>query len=283
MTEHKAKPPAPAVDGWFDRHQMKLLKGSLVTLFVLMVLGGVYISYEMLTLSQQAHDNARAVTLLSKNLDTSRKQLTDHGIIPSAPSSKTVIEQVPGAQGAPGAAGAPGKNGEPGVSGPSGSPGPTGKAGQGGAPGAAGSPGPTGAPGVNGSDGAPGKDGAPGPAGQDGKDGAPGAQGPAGPVGPAGVAGQDGKDGKDGRDGAPPASWTWTDPQGVSYTCTEDSGTDPAAPHYTCKADPAPPVTSPPASAGFLASGIPGGPSPRPGMPLMMSVGYAIISDRKRL
>jgi hypothetical protein len=228
MTEHKAKPPAPAVDGWFDRHQMKLLKGSLVTLFVLMVLGGVYISYEMLTLSQQAHDNARAVTLLSKNLDTSRKQLTDHGITPSAP-------------------------------------------------------GPTGAPGVNGSDGAPGKDGAPGPAGQDGKDGAPGAQGPAGPVGPAGVAGQDGKDGKDGRDGAPPASWTWTDPQGVSYTCTEDSGTDPAAPHYTCKADPAPPVTSPPASAGFLASGIPGGPSPRPGMPLMMSVGYAIISDRKRL
>lgn len=273
MTEHKAK-PAPAADGWFERHQMKLLKGSLVTLFVLMVLGGVYISYEMLTLSQRASDNAKAVTLLSKNLDTSRKQLTDHGITPSAPSSKTVIEQVPGAQGAPGAAGAPGKNGEPGSVGPSGPPGPsgsTGKAGQEGAPGAAGSPGPTGAPGVNGSDGAAGKDGAPGPAG------------PAGPAGQDGKNGTDGKDGTNGKDGAPPASWTWTDPQGNTYTCLPDSGTDPAAPHYTCKADPAPPVTSPPATAGFLASGMPGGPSPKQQMPLMMSVGYAIISDRKRL
>jgi hypothetical protein len=272
MTEHKAK-PAPAADGWFDRHQMKLLKGSLAALFVLMVLGGVYISHEMLTLSQKANDNGRAVTLLSEKLDTSRKQLIDHGITPSAPSSKTVIEQVPGAQGAPGAAGAPGKNGEPGTSGPSGPPGPTGstgKAGQEGSPGAAGSPGPTGAPGANGIDGAPGKDGAPGAPGADGKDGKDGAPGPAGPAGPAG------------QDGAPPAGWTWTDPQGVSYECTQDSGTA-QAPHYACKvADPAPPATTPPATAGFLAEGMPGG-SPRQNMPLMMSVGYAIISDCKRL
>src|SRR6185503_4962722 len=57
-----------------------------------------------------------------------------------------------------------------------------------------------------------------GPAGEAGSPGADGQQGPAGPAGPQG------------EPGSPPAGWTWTDPQGNTYQCTEDDGTP--APHY---------------------------------------------------
>lgn len=258
--------PGGDVDGWFDRHQMHVLRASLIALFVMMVLGGIYISHEMLTLSQRASDNAQAVTSLSKNLDTSRKQLTDHGITPSAPPAKTVVEQVGGT---PGAAGSPGKNGTPGNEGPvgpSGSPGPTGKPGSTGKDGSPGATGPTGAAGTNGIDGSAGDVGPAGPAGQDGKNGTDGANG---------------KDGKDGKDGAPPAGWTYTDPSGQSYTCAPVSDFDASAPRYACTADTA---AAPSASnAAFQTYAASSSPSRQQDTPMMMSAVYAIVSERKRL
>jgi hypothetical protein len=251
--------------GWFDRNQMRVLKASLVAVFVLMVLGGAYISHEIRGATQRADASATAVQKLSKNLDSSRKQLIDHGIKPSAPSAKTIVEQVGGV---PGATGAPGKNGATGVSGQEGT---QGKPGPSGPPGSPGSPGTNGvgSPGAAGETGAPG---IPGTNGVDGKDGAPGA---------AGQDGKDGTNGKDGSNGQPPAGWTYTDPAGVPYTCSPVSGFDPASPRYACTADTATAPTS--SNAGFLASGEPASPSRRQEMPVMMSVAYAIVSERKRL
>ncbi|MFI0929639.1 collagen-like protein [Streptomyces sp. NPDC021012] len=136
-------------------------------------------------------------------------------------------------------AGPPGSRGRPGesITGPEGPAGPTGPPGD---PGPSGPPGPaaTGKPGPSGQ---PGPSGPPGSAGADstvpGPIGPVGPTGPAGPAGPAGTPGKDGTDGapgRDGTDGRPPAGWTYTDPQGVTYTCTPAPGFDPAAPRYTC-------------------------------------------------
>jgi hypothetical protein len=65
----------------------------------------------------------------------------------------------------------------------------------------------------------------PPPSGPAGPQGSPGADG-VGQTGPAGPAGPSGAP------GSPPAGWTWEDPQGNTYDCTEDDGTP--APHYTC-------------------------------------------------
>lgn len=135
-------------------------------------------------------------------------------------------------------AGPPGSRGEAGQSvvgprgpkgdqGPSGPPGPSGSPGADGADGddgsdATGSPGPTGAAGVDGVDGAAGSEGAAGP------------PGPQGEPGPAGADGAAGKDGTDGRDGQPPAGWTYTDRQGVTYDCEPVDDFDPNAPRYQC-------------------------------------------------
>lgn len=87
-----------------------------------------------------------------------------------------------------------------------------------------------------------------GPPGAEGKQGIPGEsiKGDKGAdstvVGPAGSNGKDGKDGKDGvngtngvngANGMPAASWQWTDPSGVTYTCTRNN-TDDTAPTYVC-------------------------------------------------
>lgn len=258
--EQKAEAP---YDGWFDRNQMRVLKLSVIAVFLMLVLGGIFIVHSIQVATQRADDNARAVTLLSKNLDTSRKQLTEHGITPSAPPAKTVVEQVDGAPGATGAAGRNGAQGEPGPSGP---PGPSGKPGVQGSPGTDGQ---TGAPGVNGTDGI------------DGKDGAQGEQGVPGPAGPAGQDGKDGTNGTNGKDGVPPVSWTYTDPAGVAYTCSRVTDFDPSAPRYTCAPDAV--STPPPSDTGFLASSRSSSPSRRQEMPMMMSVAYAIVSERKRL
>lgn len=277
--EDDASTPAHATphDGWFDRHQMHVLKSSLLALFVLMVLGGVYISHEIRVATQRANDNATAVAELSKSLDTSRKQLTDHGITPSAPPAKTIVEGIPGAEGAPGANGAPGKSGAQGESGPSGPPGPTG------------APGATGKTGSTGQDGSSGVAGPIGPTGAPGINGIDGAQGPVGPAGQDGANGKDGTDGKngtdgtDGKNGVPPAGWTYTDPTGASYTCSPVSDFDPAAPHYVCTADPVAPTTPPAALKSDFVASSPIIPSPKRDVPPVVSVGYAIISERKRL
>lgn len=105
-------------------------------------------------------------------------------------------------------------------------------------------PGPRGPAGVEGDRGDPGP---PGPAGV-GAPGPPGAPGPRGPPGadstvegPPGDPGEDstiaGPAGPEGPPGSPPASFTFTDPDGTTYTCTPDGDPAPGSqPTYTCTA-----------------------------------------------
>ncbi|MEU4916857.1 MULTISPECIES: collagen-like domain-containing protein [Streptomyces] len=162
-------------------------------------------------------------------------------------------------------AGEPGDRGAPGrtVVGPAGAQGPPGPVGPPGLPGASitGPPGPVGPSST-----------VPGPAGQDavGEAGPPGPAGSPGPAGPPGPAGQDGTDGTDGqagadgRDGQPPTGWTYTDPQGTTYTCTRAPDFDPTAPRYTC-------TTTAPAPGP--------GPAPSPSAPNTI----ALAPERRRL
>lgn len=96
-------------------------------------------------------------------------------------------------------------------------------------------PGPPGPKGDKGASGKPAPTITPSP----GASGAAGAVGQPGPPGPSGAPGADGAAGAAGKDGArglPPAGWTYTDPQGVQYTCSPAEGFDPDAPRYTCTA-----------------------------------------------
>lgn len=226
--------------GWFDRHQIALLRLMMVAVFVIVILGGIFLSWRMTTLNQRASDNAKAVSLLSQSLDNSRQQLTQAGITPSAPPAKTIVEEV---KGSPGPAGAQGVQGDPGPSGPPGPTGSTGvqgKQGQQGAEGSPGAVGPTGAPGVSGSDG---KD------GTNGKDGATGPAGPAGPAGPQGVAGPQGPQGAA---GTMPDTVTFKHGDGTVDTCSRDSGSNSS---YTCTTSAGTPPTSPTPTGSPSASG----------------------------
>lgn len=161
---------------------------------------------------------ASQVALLASAEASARAQLLAHGITPSVGPPQEIIREVAGPAGSPGA---------PGASGAPGSPGPSG---------AAGSPGPPGA------DGQPGAQGDPGPAGADGQPGATGPSGPPGPQGPSGAA---------------PAGWSWSDPNGRTYTCAPDQ--QQPAPHYTCALAASPTSTPPPTSpAPNPPSGAPG-------------------------
>lgn len=184
----------------------------LVAAFVAFTLNAVESSNHRLQKHVDAQDTV--ITRLATGLDTTRKQLQQHHVTPSAPAASSIVR---GVQGVPGV---------PGLAGPSG---------------AAGSPGPSGAPGTPGRNGSPGTDGSPGPAGPTGAPGAtgsPGAAGqtgPAGPQGPKGDTGEQGPKGDTGATGPPPSGWTFTynPPVGPSqtYNCTPDS---PGSTHYTC-------------------------------------------------
>jgi len=256
---------------WFAAHQTDVLKYGVIAIFILTVLSGVYVSRQVSSLATKANRNEKVINVLASNLDRSREQLQDHGITPSAPPAKTVVEQV---QGAKGDKGDPGAAGPSGPAGPSGSPGPrgpkgdTGEAGQGGTPGAAGSTGPSGAPGAPGKDG---KDGEPGPAGPAGP------QGPAGPAGPQGPQGEQGPKGDKGDPGTLPSTMTFHHADDSTETCTlQSDGTT-----YECTSD----------SAGggngsdtvLRATSTGSNPPNLPeNSPVLMSVTYAIVSDRKR-
>lgn len=137
-------------------------------------------------------------------------------------AARAKADPIPGPRGPEGPIGPAGADGV-GIPGPPGAPGADGRDGQ---TGLTGPPGPEGDPGVDGSDGAPGSDG-------DSITGPTGPPGPAGPAGPPGAAGTDGNPGPAGAPGEPPAAWTFTNPDGVAYTCTR-SNTDDTAPTYTC-------------------------------------------------
>jgi hypothetical protein len=66
---------------------------------------------------------------------------------------------------------------------------------------------------------------------------------------------------------------------GTTETCTLDQGTTST---YTCTTKPTIAPSSTRSAPGLLASGRPG-PSRRQDIPAMMSVAYAIVSERKRL
>jgi hypothetical protein len=202
--------------------------GLSLAAFIALVLHSVQASNQRLADGQAAQ--ATVISRLSTSLDTTRQQLQQHGVTPSAPPAQSIVQGVPGVPGTPGTQGAPGS---PGVKGDKGDPGSP-------APVITPSPGASGAPGVAGKDGTNGVDGLPG---RDGKDGAPGKDG------------TNGTDGRDGVDGKPPAGWTWTDPAGLSYSCTMD---DPSGPHYTCAPDPvvSPSAPASPARSGLLGVGL---------------------------
>lgn len=162
-------------------------------------------------LAAEADLRGNAVTTLATDVRKLRTQLTSDGKTPVAPDPTAAVDNLPDRAAVPvpipGPKGDKGEKGDPGAAAPSPSPGPSGPTGR---PGATGAPG---RDGIDGADGAPGRDGVDGTNGQDG---APG------------------RDGTNGADGRPPAGWTYTDPQGVTYTCTPATGFDPAAPRYTC-------------------------------------------------
>lgn len=220
MTEPPRRTPRTALAGL-----------ALWTVLGVLLLTAAFVAFALQTvestnhrLQQQQADQATTIsqqgTVISRlatGLDTTRKQLQQHGVTPRAPAASSIVRGVQGVPGIPGPVG------------PSGS------------PGIAGSPGPSGAPGQPGRNGS---NGSPGPAGASGAPGSPGpastVAGPAGPSGPPGPAGKDGTDGKDGAQGPagpPPSGWTfvYTDELGKSttYNCTPDSD---GSTHYTCTA-----------------------------------------------
>ncbi|MFF8840572.1 collagen-like protein [Streptomyces sp. NPDC015130] len=194
-------------------------------------------------LAVEADLRGNAVATLATDVRKLRTQLKSDGKTPVAPDPTAAVDDLPDRSTVPvpipGPKGDKGDKGDPGTNAPSPSPGPSG---------------PTGRPGTDGAPGQDGEDGADGSNGIDGATGPAGPSGPAGPTGPAGAPGKDGADGsngqdgtpgRDGTDGRPPAGWTYTDPQGVTYTCAPAPGFDPAAPRYTCTAPAGLPETPP--------------------------------------
>lgn len=179
-------------------------------------------------LAQGQQAQATVISKLSTGLDTTRRQLQQHHVRPSAPPARSIVAAVPGAV----------------VTGP---PGPQGPAGQA-APTITPSAGATGPPGPAGASGRPGADSTvPGPAGASGAPGAPGSPGPASTVaGPKGDQGDPGSQGPAGPAGPPPSGWTftYTDELGKSttYNCTPDA---PGSTHYSCTPESSPGPSSP--------------------------------------
>ncbi|WP_329125999.1 collagen-like protein [Streptomyces sp. NBC_01353] len=167
-------------------------------------------------LANEADLRGNAVTTLATDVRKLRTQLESEGKTPVAPDPTAAVDDLPDRAAVPVPI-----------------PGPKGDKGDKGDPGDPGDPAPTPSPGASGRPGTDGAAGRDGVDGADGKDGAPGQNG------------QDGTDGTNGQDGRPPAGWTYTDPQGVTYTCAPVDGFDPAAPRYTCTATSTPAPSQP--------------------------------------
>lgn len=221
----------------------------LIAGFIAFTLNAVEASNHRLQQDVGAQDTV--ISRLSTGLDTTRKQLQQHGVRPSAPAASSI---VCGVQGIPGVPGPAGPSGSPGAAG---SPGPAGVSGAPGRNGSNGSPGATGATGPAGPSGAPGAQGSPGPAST-----VAGPAGPAGPQGPRGDTGEQGPKGDTGDQGPagpPPSGWTWTyppGPLGVTYNCTPDS---PGSTHYSCapaSGNSAPLKTKSPARGAISLGGL---------------------------
>jgi hypothetical protein len=176
-------------------------------------------------LAEESDLRGTAVSTLATDVRKLRAQITADGKTPVAPDPSNAIDNLPDRAEVPvpipGPKGDKGEKGDPGKPAPTITPEP-------------------GAPGEPGRDGQPGQAGPTGPAGQPGRDGADGVDGA------NGADGKDGRDGTDGKDGQPPAGWTYTDPKGVTYTCTRVADFDPAAPRYECTPTSSPDDPPPP-------------------------------------
>jgi len=159
--------------------------------------------------TETVHQQVALIETLSGDSAALRAQVYSTGETPVAPPAEARVDGVDGARGIAGSQGVAGLDGRDGVDGTNGIDGISPAA----IPGSNGTIGETGTSGVNGADGLSGASGADGAPGQNGADGAAGA---------------------DGADGEPPASWTFTDTQGVTYTCTRAEPFDAANPQYTC-------------------------------------------------
>lgn len=164
-----------------------------------------------------------AVSTLATDVRKLRTQIKSEGKTPVAPDPSTAVDDLPERATVP--VPIPGPKGEKGEKGDPGQPGRT-------------APTITPAPGASGEPGRPGQDGV-GTPGQDGADGVDGKDGA------DGRDGTNGADGTDGADGRPPAGWTYTDPQGVTYDCSPVDGFDPDAPRYSCASRSSPAPESP--------------------------------------
>lgn len=174
-------------------------------------------------LAAEADLRGTAVSTLAGDVRALRQQVTVKGGTPVAPDPTKAVRNLEDRAEVPvPIPGPPGPKGDPGAPAPTVTP----------------SPGPTGPTGA---------------AGRDGVDST--VPGPAGPTGPAGKDGTDGAAGRDGTDGRPPAGWTYTDPQGVTYACSPADGFDPAAPRYVCTAAGGASSPSPAARRGLLGVG----------------------------
>ena len=173
-------------------------------------------------LQQSVEAQGTVISKLATGLDTTRHQLQQHHVRPSAPAASSIVRGLQGIPGVPGPAGPTGATGAAGAAGSPGPTGPPGPTGRNGSPGPAGSPGTAGASGHPGTAGSPGSTGATGPQGPKGDTGAQGPKGDTGDTGPA---------------GPPPSGWTfvYTDELGKSttYNCTPDSD---GSTHYSCTA-----------------------------------------------
>lgn len=188
----------------------------LLVLLTAGFVGFVLNAVESSNRSLQRHVGAQdtVISKLATGLDTTRQQLKQHHVTPSAPAASSIVR---GVQGIPGIPGPVGPSGAPGRAAPTITP----------------------SPGASGASGAPGRPGAnstvPGPSGAAGSPGpASTVAGPAGPQGPKGDTGDQGPKGDKGDPGPPPSGWTFTYPPGAlgtTYNCTPDS---PGSTHYSC-------------------------------------------------
>ena len=182
---------------------------------VLVAASFVFVGVGYSAQTQALQNQTAVIHTLSGDSEALREQVYSSGDTPVAPAPDT---RTDGADGSDGARGKVGPQGVAGLDGADGADGAAGIVGES-ITGPVGTAGPQGASGASGADGSSGADGL---SGTSGSDGAPGQDG------------ADGAAGAPGGNGEPPASWTFTDAQGDTYTCTRAELFDAENPQYKC-------------------------------------------------
>ncbi|MEV7394362.1 collagen-like protein [Streptomyces sp. NPDC091215] len=185
-----------------DRVLARRWKPIALLAFLLFLTGAVLLVYVRVQaesaraddLATEANLRGHAVTTLASDVRILRAQIRAKGGTPAAPDPTRAVKNLPDRAAVP----VP-------IPGPPGPPGPSGK------------PAPTITP-------SPGASGAVGATGAQGPQGEPGAN--------STVAGPQGPQGEPGATGPPPSGWTFTDADGNTQECTQDTQ---GSTHYTCR------------------------------------------------